>query len=60
MVAIGFVIGDVKSLAFWPKALHLGLSIAQMRRTTLAHRVLSFLFNIAVLAMSINVISGAI
>jgi uncharacterized membrane protein len=120
--------GDVKSLAFWPKALHLGLSIAapvlcwmlihtvfafhyarryyapasreapaaglkfpgldepdyfdfayysfvvgmtsqvsdvsvtsaQLRRTTLAHSALSFLFNIAVLAMSINVISGAI
>ena len=32
----------------------------QMRRTTLAHSVLSFLFNIAVLAMSINVISGVI
>lgn len=128
VVAIGFVMGDVKSLAFWPKALHLGLSIAalvlswmlihtvfafhyarryyapaalegpaagltfpgagepdyfdfayysfvvgmtsqvsdvcattaQMRRTTLAHGVLSFLFNIAVLAMSINVFSGAI
>ena len=128
VVAIGFVMGDVKSLEFWPKALHLGLSIAalvlswmlihtvfafhyarryyapatlegpvaglkfpgveepdyfdfayysfvlgmtsqvsdvsvttaQMRRTTLAHGVLSFLFNIAVLAMSINVISGAI
>jgi uncharacterized membrane protein len=122
VVAIGFVMGDVKSLAFWPKALHLGLSIAalvlswmlvhtvfafhyarryyapaslegpaaglkfpgvaepdyfdfayysfvvgmtsqvsdvsvttaQMRRTTLAHGVLSFLFNIAVLAMSTN------
>ena len=129
LVAIGFVMGDVKSLAFWPKALHLGLSIcalalswllihtvfafhyarryyapvspeegpagglqfpgvdepaysdfvyyafvlgmtsqvsdvsvttAHMRRTTLAHGVLSFLFNIAVLAMSINVISNAI
>jgi len=32
----------------------------QLRRTTLAHGVLSFLFNIAVLAMSINVISGVI
>ena len=31
-----------------------------MRRTTLAHGVLSFIFNIAVLAMSINVISGAL
>ena len=129
VVAIGFVMGDVKSLDFWPKALHLGLSIAalllsrmlihtvfafhyarryyapaslregpagglkfpgidapdyfdfayysfvlgmtsqvsdvsvttaQMRRTTLAHGVLSFLFNIAVLAMSINVISSVI
>lgn len=128
VVAIGFVMGDVKSLAFWPKALHLGLSIGalvlswmlihtvfafhyarryyapaslegpaaglkfpgvdepdyfdfayysfvvgmtsqvsdvcvtsgQLRRTTLAHGVLSFLFNMAVLAMSINVISGVI
>jgi uncharacterized membrane protein len=129
VVAIGFVMGDVKALDCWPKALHLGLSIAalllswmlihtvfafhyarryyapasvregsarglkfpgvdepdyfdfayysfvlgmtsqvsdvsvttpQMRRTTLAHGVLSFLFNIAVLAMSINVISSAI
>ena len=129
IVAIGFVMGDVKSLAFWPKALHVGLSIAalvlswmlihtvfafhyarryyapasldegpaaglrfpgvdepdyfdfayysfvvgmtsqvsdvavtsaHMRRTTLAHGVLSFLFNIAVLAMSINVLSGVV
>ena len=128
IVAIGFIMGDVKSLDFWQKALHLALSIAalvlswmliqtvfafhyarryyapaslegpaaglkfpgvdepdyfdfvyysfvvgmtsqvsdvsvttaQMRRTTLAHSVLSFLFNIAVLAMSINVISGVI
>jgi len=129
IVAIGFVMGDVKSLAFWPKALHVGLSIAalvlswmlihtvfafhyarryyapasvdegpaaglrfpgvdepdyfdfayysfvvgmtsqvsdvavtsaHMRRTTLGHGVLSFLFNIAVLAMSINVLSGVI
>ncbi len=129
VVAIGFVMGDVKSLDFWPKVLHLGLSIAalllswmlihtvfavhyarryyapasahegpagglrfpgvdepnyfdfayysfvlgmtsqvsdvsvttaQMRRTTLAHGVLSFIFNIAVLAVSINVISGVI
>lgn len=129
IVAIGFVMGDVKSLAFWPKALHLGLSIAalvlswmlihtvfafhyarcyyapasphdgpaaglrfpgvdepdyfdfayysfvvgmtsqvsdvcvttaHMRRTTLAHSILSFVFNIAVLAMSINVLSGVI
>jgi uncharacterized membrane protein len=129
IVAIGFVMGDVKSLPFWPKALHVGLSIAalvlswmlihtvfafhyarryyapasvdegpaaglrfpgvdepdyfdfayysfvvgmtsqvsdvavtsaHMRRTTLAHGVLSFLFNIAVLAMSINVLSGVV
>ena len=129
IVAIGFVMGDVKSLAFWPKALHVGLAIAalllswmlihtvfafhyarryyapasasegpaaglsfpgvelptyfdfayysfvlgmtsqvsdvsattaQMRRTTLAHSILSFIFNIAVLAMSINVIGGVI
>ena len=129
IVAIGFVMGDVKSLAFWPKALHVGLSIAalvlswmlihtvfafhyarryyapaslhegpaaglrfpgvdepdyfdfayysfvigmtsqvsdvavtsaHMRRATLAHGVLSFIFNIAVLAMSINVLSGVI
>jgi len=129
IVAIGFVMGDVKSLDFWPKVLHIGLSIAalllswmlihtvfafhyarryyapasvhegaaaglkfpgvekpayfdfayysfvlgmtsqvsdvavttaHMRRTTLAHGLLSFIFNIAVLAMSINVISGAI
>ena len=129
IVAIGFVMGDVKSLDFWPKALHVGLSIsalllswmliqtvfafhyarryyarhryarvrprdcdspgveepayfdfayysfvlgitsqvsdvsvttAQMRRTTLAHGILSFVFNIAVLAMSINVIGGVI
>ena len=129
IVAIGFVMGDVKSLDFWPKALHVALAIAalllswmliqtvfafhyarryyapasvregpaaglsfpgveeptyfdfayysfvvgmtsqvsdvsattaQMRRTTLAHSILSFMFNIAVLAMSINVISGVI
>ncbi len=129
IIAIGFVMGDVKSLAFWPKALHVGLSIsalvlswmlihtvfafhyarryyatasphegpaaglrfpgvdepdyfdfayysfvigmtsqvsdvavtsAHMRRATLAHSVLSFIFNIAVLAMSINVLSGVI
>jgi len=129
IVAIGFVMGDVKSLEFWPKALHVGLAIAalllswmlihtvfafhyarryyapasvregpaaglrfpgvdeptyfdfayysfvvgmtsqvsdvsattsQMRRTTLAHSILSFIFNMAVLAMSINVISGVI
>jgi len=129
IVAIGFVMGDVKTMEFWPKALHIGLSItalllswmliqtvfafhyarryyapasedeglaaglkfpgvtepdyfdfayysfvlgmtsqvsdvevttAPMRRTTLAHGILSFIFNMAVLAMSINVISGAI
>ncbi len=36
------------------------VTTAQMRRTTLAHGVLSFVFNIAVLAMSINVIGGVI
>ena len=35
------------------------VTTVQMRRTTLAHSVLSFVFNIAVLAMSINVIGGA-
>ena len=30
VVAIGFVVGDVKSLAFWAKALHRGLSIAAL------------------------------
>jgi uncharacterized membrane protein len=129
IAAIGFVMGEVKSLDFWPKALHIGLSIAalllswmlihtvfafhyarryyapasvndgpakglrfpgveepayfdfayysfvlgmtsqvsdvsvttaQMRRTTLVHGILSFIFNMAVLAMSINVISGVI
>lgn len=33
---------------------------SDMRRTTLAHGMLSFVFNIAVLALSINVISGAL
>jgi uncharacterized membrane protein len=129
IVAIGFVMGDVKSLDFWPKALHIALSIAalllswmlihtvfafhyarryyapasvregpgqglkfpgveepayfdfayysfvlgmtsqvsdvsvttvHMRRTTMANGILSFIFNMAVLAMSINVISGVI
>lgn len=129
IVAIGFVMGDVKMLDFWPKLVHLGLSIAalllswmlihtvftfhyarryyapasirggvaggltfpgvdepdyfdfayyafvvgmtsqvsdvsvtgaHMRRTTLAHGILSFIFNMAVLAMSINVISGVL
>ncbi len=36
------------------------VTTAQMRRTTLVHGVLSFLFNIAVLAMTINVISSTI
>ena len=30
IVAIGFVMGDVKSMDFWPKALHVGLSIAAL------------------------------
>jgi uncharacterized membrane protein len=31
-----------------------------MRRMTLVHGVLSFVFNIAIFAMSINIISGAL
>ena len=30
IVAIGFVMGDVKSLDFWPKALHVALAIAAL------------------------------
>ena len=30
IVAIGFVMGDVKSMDFWPKALHVALSIAAL------------------------------
>lgn len=36
------------------------VTTSQMRRTTLAHSILSFIFNIAVLAMSINVIGGVV
>ena len=32
----------------------------QMRRLTLVHGVLAFIFNIAILAMSINIIGGVI
>lgn len=129
IVAIGFVVGELKQLPPWSKAFHLSLSVAalflswtlihtlfafhyareyygrpegaeetlgglkfpsleepdyfdfayysfvvgmtsqvsdvavtasHMRRTTLSHAVLSFTFNIAVLAMSINVISGVL
>ena len=30
IIAIGFVMGDVKSMDFWPKALHVGLAIAAL------------------------------
>ena len=128
-VAIGFLVGDFRSLAFWPRAGHLTLSITalllswlliqtlfafhyarwyysrekegkthrggldfpndhepdyldfayyafvvgmtsqtsdvcvmtrQMRRLTLVHSVLAFIFNIAILAMSINIIGSVI
>ena len=32
----------------------------EMRRITLAHGVLSFIFNIAIVALSINIIAGAL
>ena len=32
----------------------------QMRRLTMVHGVLSFIYNIAILAMSINIIGGVI
>ena len=129
VVAIGFVVGTIKDLAFWPKAWHLTLTIVAllsswlliqtvfafhyarryyldererrknagglvfpggddptymdfayysfvvgmtsqvsdvqatspvMRRMTLTHGVLAFVFNIAVLALSINTIASAI
>jgi uncharacterized membrane protein len=128
-VAIGFMVGDIKDLPFWPRAERLTLSIAAlllswllihtlfafhyarlyyflagggeehhrglrfpdddepdyldfayysfvvgmtsqvsdvavishpMRRLTLIHGVLSFIYNIAILAMSINIIGGVI
>ena len=128
-VAIGFLVGDIKTLPFWPRAEHLALSIGAlllswllihtlfafhyarlyyflaeggdqhhrglkfpdddepdyldfayysfvvgmtsqvsdvavishpMRRLTLIHGVLSFVYNIAILAMSINIIGGVI
>lgn len=130
VVAIGFLMGGTKDLAFWPRTWHLALSIAalisswlviqtlfafhyarhyyanhrrakglelgglrfpgeqspdyldfayyafvvgmtsqvsdvtvtvrSMRRLTLIHGVLSFIFNIAILAMSINIIASVI
>jgi len=129
IVAIGFVVGTIKGLEFWPKAWHLALTIAAlisswvlihtvfgfhyarryyrderqrqprsgglafpgdaapdymdfayysfvvgmtsqvsdvqaispiMRRMTLVHGVLAFIFNIAVLALSINTIASVI
>jgi uncharacterized membrane protein len=128
-VAIGFMVGDIKDLPFWPRAERLTLSVAalllswllihtvfafhyarlyysqpdgreehrgglkfpdddepdyldfayysfvvgmtsqvsdvavlsrQMRRLTMIHGVLSFVYNIAILAMSINIIGGVI
>ena len=128
-VAIGFLVGDIKDLAFWPRAGRLALSVAalflswllihtvfafhyarmyyslpdggdehhgglkfpdddepdyldfayysfvvgmtsqvsdvavlsrKMRRLTMIHGVLSFIYNIAILAMSINIIGGVI
>ena len=128
-VAIGFIVGDFKALAFWPRAGGITLAVValllswllihtlfafhyarlyywqpadqkthhrglkfpdddepdyldfayysfvvgmtsqvsdvavlsrQMRRLTMIHGVLSFIYNIAVLAMSINIISGAL
>ena len=128
-VAIGFMVGDIKALPFWPRAERLVLSVAAlllswllihtlfafhyarlyywqprgrgehhrglkfpdddepdyldfayysfvvgmtsqvsdvavlsraMRRLTLVHGVLSFIYNIAILAMSINIIGGVI
>ena len=129
-VAIGFMVGDIKDLPFWPRAERLMLSVAalllswllihtlfafhyarlyyfrpeggdehhrglkfpdeddepdyldfayysfvvgmtsqvsdiavlsrRMRRLTLIHGVLSFIYNIAILAMSINIIGGVI
>ena len=129
IVAIGFVVGTISKLAFWPRAWHLALTIdalisswlviqtvfafhyarryyailhrkpstqgellfpggrepdyldfayysfvvgmtsqvsdvavssRQMRRLTLIHGVLAFVFNIAVLALSINIIGGVL
>ena len=129
VVAIGFVVGDIKTLPFWTKAGHLSLSVTalvlawllihtlfafhyarefyaveangdgfvgglafpggnppdyfdfayyafvvgmtsqvsdvavisrHMRRETLIHGILSFMFNVAIFAMSVNIISGAL
>ena len=129
VVAIGFVVGDIKALPFWAKAAHLSLSVTalilawllihtlfafhyarefyavgadgqglvgglafpggnppdyfdfayyafvvgmtsqvsdvavisrHMRRETLIHGILSFMFNVAIFAMSVNIISGAL
>jgi uncharacterized membrane protein len=128
IVAIGFVVGTIRDLSFWPRAWHLALTVAallsswlliqtvfafhyahryytgphvkagtnasllfpggrepdyidfayyslvvgmtsqvsdvaissrSMRRLTMVHGVLAFLFNIAVLALSINIIASA-
>jgi uncharacterized membrane protein len=129
LVAIGFMVGDIKDLAFWPRTMRLSLSIAAlllswllihtlfafhyarlyywqpegdeshhrglkfpdddepdyldflyysftvgmtsqvsdvavlsrpMRRLTLIHGILSFVYNVAVLAMSIGIIGGVL
>ena len=129
IVAIGFMVGGLKSLAFWPRAWHLALAVLallsawllihtvfafhyarryhaarrpahsqpaelvfpgghapdyldfcyfsfvvgmtsqvsdvavssrRMRRLTLTHSVLAFVFNIAILALSLNIIASAI
>jgi uncharacterized membrane protein len=38
----------------------ISVTTRHMRRLTLIHGVLAFVFNIAILAMSINIIGGAI
>ena len=129
VVAIGFVVGDIKHLPFWERTAHLALSITalvlawlliqtlfafhyareyyatgagddglqgglsfpggkppdyfdfayyafvvgmtsqvsdvavtsrHMRRETLVHGILSFIFNVAIFAMSVNIISGVL
>ncbi|MDQ6619221.1 MAG: DUF1345 domain-containing protein [Pseudomonadota bacterium] len=49
-----FVIGMTSQVS------DVAVASSAMRRTTLAHGVLSFIFNIAVLALSVNVISGVL
>ncbi len=49
-----FVLGMTSQVA------DVAITTRKMRRMTLAHGILAFVFNIAVLAMSINVIGGVI